>query len=120
MLKFFPELSPAEGLAKDTIELLTFGLIPSQVAIVLLAIWEVLVGLMLVLGIFRRFAINLAFVHIIFTFSPMFFFPELVFTKAPFAFTLVGQYIVKNIIIAAALLLLMDRPFLYAFRRNKA
>ncbi|MBX2842886.1 MAG: hypothetical protein KTR26_14040 [Flammeovirgaceae bacterium] len=31
--------------------------------------------------------------------SPMFFFPEVIFTNIHFGFTLVGQYIVKNIII---------------------
>ena len=32
------------------------------------------------------------------TFAPLFILPELSFTQAPYAFTLVGQYIVKNIV----------------------
>ena len=32
------------------------------------------------------------------TFAPLFLLPEFSFTQAPYAFTLVGQYIVKNIV----------------------
>jgi hypothetical protein len=35
-LKYFPHLSPAENLAKNTIYMLTFGNIPSNVSIILL------------------------------------------------------------------------------------
>jgi len=37
-LKFFPHLSPAEDLAKNTINLLSFQLIPPNISIVLLAL----------------------------------------------------------------------------------
>jgi uncharacterized membrane protein YkgB len=40
--------------------------------------------------------------HMICTFAPLFILPELSFTHAPFAFTLVGQYIVKNIVFILA------------------
>ncbi len=105
-LKFFPGLSPAEGLAIDTINMLTFGLIPSSVSIILLAIWETAVGIMLMFNIFKRFAIYLALVHITFTFSPFFLFSDLTFTQLPFAFTLLGQYIFKNLVFVAALFIL--------------
>ncbi len=105
-LKFFPGLSPADALAKDTIHYLTFGLIPDQVSIILLAVWEVLVGLCLILNWQVRSVVTLALVHILMTFSPLLFFPELSFNGAPFTLTLVGQYIMKNIIIISALLML--------------
>jgi len=44
-LKFFPESSPAEDLAMRTIQVLTFGMIPNSVAIIVLACWECLIGL---------------------------------------------------------------------------
>ena len=47
-LKFVPNLSPAEDLAKNTIRQLTFGLIPDEVSIILLAFWEVGLGFLLV------------------------------------------------------------------------
>lgn len=104
ILKYFPQASPAEELAKETIAILTLGLIPATISIKLLAIWETSVGLLFLLNIYRREAIWLALVHMICTFTPFLFFPDQSFTEAPFYFTLVGQYIFKNIIIIAALL----------------
>lgn len=102
-LKFFPHLSPAEDLAKNTINLLTFGWIPSEVSIILLAIWETVLGFMFLTNCCRRVAIWAAFIHMTFTFTPLFFFPEVSFTQNAFTFTLLGQYIVKNLIIIGAL-----------------
>lgn len=102
-LKFFSGLSPAEALAKDTIRILTFGAIPDDVSIMLLAIWEVGIGFMLLSGMFVRFAVKAAIVHICLTFTPLLFFPEISFTHAPYGFTLVGQYIVKNLVFVVAL-----------------
>lgn len=109
LLKFFPGLSPAEELAKNTIDALTFGLIPTEVSIILLALWETLVGLLLVLNLYRRFAVRLALVHMAFTFTPLFLFPDLAFSEPPFYFTLVGQYIFKNLILVAALIYLLPK-----------
>jgi hypothetical protein len=43
------------------------------------------------------------------TFTPLIFFPELSFNYAPFTLTLVGQYIMKNLIIIVALLILYPK-----------
>lgn len=107
MLKFFDGLSPAEQLAKDTIRIITFGLIPDEVNLVLLAVWEVGIGALLLSGMFTRFAAAAAVVHMAFTFLPLFFFPEVSFSQAPFAFTIVGQYIVKNLVFLAALAVIL-------------
>lgn len=106
-LKFVPNLSPAEGLAKDTILELTFGLVPSDISIVLLALWETCVGLMLIFSITRYFAVRFALLHILLTFSPLLLFPEKVYSDTPFALTLLGQYIAKNIVILGVLVCLM-------------
>lgn len=106
VLKFFSGSSPAEDLAKNTIDAITFQLIPSDVSIVLLAIWETLVGVLLITNFFNRTIITLALVHLLFTFTPLFIFPDQVFVDAPFQFTLLGQYIFKNVILIAALLTL--------------
>lgn len=98
MLKFFPELSPAEDLAINTINWMFNGLISSEISIKLLALWEVLVGIGFILGVYTRYITILFLIHMVLTFLPLFIFPELSFTKAPYAFTIVGQYIVKNII----------------------
>ena len=106
-LKFFSGLSPAENLAKDTIDHLSFGMLSPEISIVLLAIWETLIGVMLIANIWYRFALNLALIHISFTFSPFLFFPDLLWTEAPFGLTLLGQYIVKNIVFLGVLLVLL-------------
>lgn len=98
MLKFFPELSPAEALATNTIDWMFNGLIPANISMKLLASWEVVVGVGFILGIFTRYVSILFLIHMVLTFTPLFAFPELSFTQAPYAFTIVGQYIVKNIV----------------------
>lgn len=103
-LKFVPHLSPAEDLAKNTIHQLTFGLINDRLSVVLLAIWEVGLGLMLIFNVFRKSAVVIALVHMVLTFTPLIFFPNDTFGQGPFVLTLVGQYIIKNLIIIAALL----------------
>jgi uncharacterized membrane protein YkgB len=106
-LKFFPGLSPAEQLAADTISVMTFGLIPANVSILLLAIWEVTVGILFISGRYRKQTIWLMLVHMLCTFTPLLFFPEVSFNDPPYGFSLVGQYIFKNIVLIAAALTLL-------------
>ena len=108
ILKVFPGMSPAEDLAMETIHVLTFGLIPDQVSIILLATWEVLLGLLFFSNLFQRFAVRFALLHMACTFLPLVFFPALSFSHVPYAFTLVGQYIVKNLVFIVALLMMMQ------------
>jgi uncharacterized membrane protein YphA (DoxX/SURF4 family) len=110
ILKFFPLQSPAENLAKNTIDLLTLGIIPANISIILLAIWETLIGIFLILNIKRKKVLILAFAHILLTFLPLFLFSEDSFSLTPFSFTLLGQYIFKNIIIIGALITLYNLP----------
>ena len=120
-LKFFPHLSPAEDLAKHTITVLTLGLIPPKVSIILLAIWETAIGVFLTLNIVRRPIIILAIVHLVLTFTPYLFFPKQSF-DLPFVFTLLGQYIFKNLIIIGALIILykQSRPQKKRLNANKS
>lgn len=113
-LKFFPSLSPAETLAIDTIEKLTLGYIPTNVSIILLALLEVVIGASLLLNVYRRTTAFIALGHLACTFIPFFFFANLTFNDNPFTLTLVGQYIIKNIVLIAALLsiLKMDKKML--------
>ncbi|WP_372975434.1 doxx family protein [Muriicola sp.] len=107
-LKFFPGVSPAEGLASETIVLLTFNLLDARLALILLAIWECTLGLFLLLNVFRRITIPFALLHILLTFSPLFLLPAEVFTAGPLTLTLTGQYIIKNLVIVAVLFTLWD------------
>lgn len=107
MLKFFSGLSPAEHLAKDTIRIITFGLIPDEINLLLLAIWEVGIGLIFFSGRLTKLGAQAAVLHMIFTFLPLFFFPEVSFSHVPYGFTIVGQYIVKNLVFLAALVVIL-------------
>jgi uncharacterized membrane protein YphA (DoxX/SURF4 family) len=101
-LKFFPGLSPAQDLATRTIEMLTFGLIGPEASIYILAVWECLIGLGLITGKFMRLTLLLLFLQMLGTITPIFLFPNEVFTRIPFAPTLEGQYIIKNMVLISA------------------
>ncbi|WP_305863531.1 DoxX family membrane protein [Aliarcobacter butzleri] len=98
MLKFFPTLSPAEDLAIKTINIMFFHLIDGSLSIKLLAILEVAIGIGFLSGYYTKLVTIIFLGHMLCTFAPLFILPELSFTHAPYAFTLVGQYIVKNIV----------------------
>ncbi|WP_026370300.1 DoxX family membrane protein [Kallotenue papyrolyticum] len=106
VLKFVPGLSPAQDLATRTIELLTFGLIPPAAALLILAAWETLIGLGLISGRFLRTTILLLLVQMAGTITPLFLFPGETFTVVPIAPTLEGQYIIKNIVLISAALVI--------------
>jgi uncharacterized membrane protein YphA (DoxX/SURF4 family) len=101
-LKFFPGLSPADELATRTISLLTFGIVPPSTALVMLALWETLIGLGLITGKFLRITLLLLFVQMLGTMTPLFLFPSETFTRIPYAPTLEGQYIIKNLVLISA------------------
>ncbi|MBN2486300.1 MAG: DoxX family membrane protein [Bacteroidales bacterium] len=101
-LKFFEGLSPAEGIAIRTIDKLTFFLLPEKVIIYWLATWEVLIGIGLLLNIYLRATLLLLYLQMIGTFTPLFLFPSEVFHVFPIALTIEGQYIVKNLVVVSA------------------
>lgn len=98
MLKFFPTLSPAEDLAIKTIDIMFFNLIDGSLSIKLLAMLEVAIGIGFLSGFYTKIVTIIFLGHMVCTFAPLFLLPEFSFTQAPYAFTLVGQYIVKNIV----------------------
>ncbi len=101
-LKFFPGLSPAEGLASRTIVTLSFGLLSAKTAVLILAVWECLIGLGLLSGVFLRGTLFLLWMQMLGTVTPLFLFPNECFTVIPIAPTLEGQYIIKNIVLISA------------------
>jgi len=98
-LKFLPGLSPAEGLAGATIAKLTFGLVDPKVAVEILAVWETGIGLALVFGVQLRIALGLLFLQMAGTLTPLLLFPAQTFARFPFAPTMEGQYILKNLVL---------------------
>jgi len=106
LLKFFPDMSPAEDLARQTFEILTFGLVSQNLAIKVLATWECAIGLGLLMGKYIRVVLLLLILQMVGAMSPLLLFPEKVFVHIPWVPTLEGQYIIKNIVLISAAIVL--------------
>lgn len=101
-LKFFPGASPAETLAARTVEQLTLGVVRADLALLILAAWESVIGIGLIVGRWLRAILLLLAVQMVGTFTPLVLFPAETFTVFPIAPTLEGQYIIKNLVIIGA------------------
>jgi uncharacterized membrane protein YphA (DoxX/SURF4 family) len=67
-----------------------------------LAVWKTAIGLALIFGFHLRIAVVLLFLQMAGTLTPLALFPSLTFTKVPFAPTMEGQYILKNLVLISA------------------
>jgi uncharacterized membrane protein YphA (DoxX/SURF4 family) len=102
ILKFFPGMSPAQTLAGTTMATLSIGLLSPRNAVLILAVWESLIGLGLLTGYFLRGTLFLLWLQMLGTLTPLILYPELCFTVFPIAPTLEGQYIIKNLVLITA------------------
>jgi uncharacterized membrane protein YphA (DoxX/SURF4 family) len=102
VLKFSPGASSAEQLAGQTIQELTLHAVPPSVSLPILATWECLIGLGLITGLLLRFTLLLLIAQMLGTVAPLFIFPEKTFVVIPFLPTLEGQYIIKNVVLITA------------------
>jgi CRP-like cAMP-binding protein len=90
-------LSPAEVfVAKAT------AWIPVPGFLYILAVWEVVIGLCFLHKRLLRWAIVLLFLHMPGTLLPLITLPGDTFVRFPYALTLEGQYIIKNLVLIAA------------------
>jgi uncharacterized membrane protein YkgB len=101
-LKFFPGLSPAQELAARTIERLSAGLVGPEISVPLLAAWECAIGVGLLAGRPLRATLFLLWAQMAGTITPLFLFPRETFLIPPLVPTLEGQYIIKNIVLISA------------------
>lgn len=92
-------MSPAEELVAATVYVF-----PPEVFVPLLGVWEVLIGLCLLSKRFIRLGLVLLTLQLPGTFLPMVILPDVVFTDFPYGLTTEGQYIVKNLLIIGAAL----------------
>lgn len=102
VLKFFPGLSPADSLVGDTIASLSFGLLSPKTAVRILAVWESLIGVGLLTGFLLRGTLFLLWLQMLGAMTPLLLFPEICFTSFPLVPTLEGQYIIKNLVLISA------------------
>jgi len=102
VIKFVPGLSPADELATRTISVLTFGIIPPEISRPILALWESLIGFGFLTGRYMRVTLLLLFVQMLGTVTPLVLFPSETWGQFPISPTLEGQYILKNIVLITA------------------
>lgn len=102
LLKFFPGLSPVEVLVKNTLDVLTSGLLPASVSIVLVATLECAIGFGLITGRLLRLTLVLLGFQMIGAMAPLFLFPGELFGGPFHAPTLEGQYVLKDVVLVAA------------------
>jgi len=100
-LKFIPGLSPAEGLIRASVPL-----VPMDIFIPLLASWEIVIGIGLISNRWMRATILLLLLQMVGTISPLFVRPDLVWIAMPFGLTMEGQYIIKNLVLVSAALVI--------------
>ena len=96
LLKPFWE-SPATALVAKTVYWF-----PPKIFVPILGVWEVAIGIGLLYRPLIRAALFLLFVQMAGTFLPLVLLPEVCFTHFPYAPTLDGQYIIKNLILISA------------------
>ena len=82
--------------------MLTGGAMPPSTSLPILAAWETLIGLGLLSGRFLRATLFLLALQMAGTITPLFLFPGETFSRFPYAPTLEGQYIIKNIVLIRA------------------
>jgi len=102
LLKFFPDVSPVEELTIKTTDAMSLDLVPGQIAIVLVAISETVIGLLLIAGRFLRVAIYLLAGQLIGILAPLALFTGRLFDGPHNAPTLEGQYVIKDLILVAS------------------
>ena len=90
-------MSPAADLVAKTVYW-----VPPEFFIPFLGWWEVLIGICMIFRPLIRLSILLLFIQLPGTMLPLVLLPDVVFTQPPIGLTLVGQYIMKNIVLISA------------------
>ena len=99
-LKVF-DISPAADLVSRTVYFF-----PPETFVPILGVWEVVIGICLLYRPLIRVGIFLLFLQLPGTFLPVILLPEVVFRTFPYALTVEGQYIAKNLVIIGAALVI--------------
>lgn len=104
------DVSSAEALLKATVAWLPFG--SPEFWLVAIGWWEVAIGVTFLFPKTTKIAILLLFTQMVGTFMPLFFLPEVTFQNGNILTpTMEGQYIIKNVMIISAALVLGGRYY---------
>ncbi len=93
-------MSPAEPLIRDTLDFLPGTLVSPL--ILLLAIWEVAIGIGFLSGKAKRVVLIMLLLQMAGAMSPLILAPERLWETFPLVWTLEGQYVFKDIILISA------------------
>ncbi len=95
-------LSPAEGLILQTVDWMP--VLSAGTWLSVIGWWEVAIGVLFLFRGTLRFAIGLLALQMVGTFMPLVMLPDVTFQsgRVPYGLTLEGQYIVKNLLIISA------------------
>lgn len=99
-LKLIPGMSPAEPLIRAA-----YGFLPEALMtpfILMIAVLEIVIGLGFISGKFMRATVLLLLAQMAGAMSPIVLAPDRMWASFPFVFTLEGQYVVKDIILISA------------------
>ncbi len=94
-------LSPASTLVHNLFDSTLGWAMPFDGFYIGFALFECLIGILFLIKGAVRIVIPLLFIHMVMTFLPLVFLPGESW-QAPFVPTLVGQYIIKNLVLIAA------------------
>lgn len=97
-------LSPAAPLVRATVDWMP--LLSADAWVALIGWWEVLIGVTFLFQRTVRIAIALLALQMAGTFMPLVLLPGITFQHVPYAPTMEGQYIIKNLLIISAALVL--------------
>ncbi|PZS09262.1 MAG: DoxX family protein [Solirubrobacterales bacterium] len=111
VLKYFPGVSPAQSLTEATTHILFLGLVPGGVAIVAIATLECFIGICVLAGRWMRLAVWLLAFEFVGILAPLVLLPGRLFSGPHHAPTLEGQYVLKDIILVGAALVIAAGTF---------
>lgn len=108
LLKLFPGMSPAQDLVVATTSILSFGLVAPGPAMLITAVLECIIGLSLLTGVWLRVTAFLIGAWLVGILSPTVLLFERLFGGPGHAPTLEGQYVLKDVVLVAATLVIMS------------
>lgn len=108
LLKYFPGVSPAEHMVETVSRTLTFGLAPDRPVMYLFATVECLIGVSLITRIGLRVVIYPMALWAVGILSPLVLMPTELFSGPDHMPTLEGQYVLKDIILLTATMVIAD------------
>lgn len=100
-LKIFGS-SPVAALIQQT-----YSFLPINVFVLVLGVWEMVIGMGIILKRALRCVLILMVVHLIGTFTAIWFNPSIFFVRGvPFCLTVDGEFVIKNLVLMSAALVI--------------